>query len=132
MYQHTQTDLNADVSYHNLQPPTLEGSELAFTELDAGFRIAGNTPLILINEPMLISAGKNSDLRYNFLYPRWVYDQWREMMAVRAEAGGWKYLDLWNLVPADEFTNSAIHLNPSGESLLVGRVEQFIMQQSCP
>jgi hypothetical protein len=131
-YQHTQTDLNADVSYHNLQPPTLEGSELAFTELDAGFRIAGNTPLILINEPMLISAGKNSDLRYNFLYPRWVYDQWREMIAVRAEAGGWKYLDLWNLVPADEFTNSAIHLNPSGESLLVGRVEQFIMQQSCP
>jgi hypothetical protein len=131
-YQHTQTDFNTDVSYHNLQPPTMDGSILAFDALDAGLRIAGNTPLILINEPILISAGQNSDLRYNFLYPRWAYDIWREMMAERAKSGGWKYLDLWNLVPADDFTNSAIHLNPSGESFLVGQVEQYYLQQSCP
>ncbi len=131
-YQHTQTDFNTDVSYHNMQPPKMGDSKLAFTEIDAGLRIAGKTSLILINEPMLISTGRNSDLRYNFLYPRWVYDQWREMMAVRAEAGGWKYLDLWNIVPAGEFTNSAIHLTPSGEALLVGWVEQFTLQQSCP
>ena len=87
---------------------------------------------MLINEPMLISVGENSDLRYNFLYPRWAYDQWREMMLARAEAGGWNYLDLWNIVPADEFTNSAIHLTPAGESMLAGRVEQTTFQQSCP
>ncbi len=131
-YQRAQTDFNTDLSYHNIQPPVLDPSLLAFGLLDAGFHIAGKTPVILINEPMLVSVGENSDLRYNFLYPRWVYDQWREMMSARAEAGGWKYLDLWNIIPADEFTNSAIHLTPKGESMLAGRVEQTILQQGCP
>jgi hypothetical protein len=131
-YQHAQTDFNTDISYHNMQPPTLDASQLAFGVLEAGMHIAGATPVILINEPMLIGVGENSDLRYNFLYPRWAYDQWREMMLAQAEAGGWNYLDLWNIVPADEFTNSAIHLTPAGESMLAGRVEQSILQQNCP
>ncbi|MGZ6346063.1 MAG: hypothetical protein ACXWNC_00630 [Anaerolineales bacterium] len=131
-YQHTQTDFSTDISFHDMQPPTLNASSLAFNELEAGMRIAGNTPIILMNEPMLISAGKNSDLRYNFFYPRWAYDQWREMMIARAGAGRWNYLDLWNIVPAKEFTNSAIHLTSTGESLLAGRVEQYITEQGCP
>jgi hypothetical protein len=131
-YQHTQTDFNTDVSYHGMQPPEMDASKLAFVELDAGARIVGNTPLILVNEPMLISTGKNSDLRYNFFYPRWIYDQWREMMDMQAQTGGWKYLDLWNIVPETEFTNSAIHLTPLGESLLAGRIDQFLSEQSCP
>jgi hypothetical protein len=131
-YQHTQTNFNTDISYHNMQPPTLNVTALAFTELEAGLRIANNTPIFLINEPMLISAGKNSDLRYNYFYPRWAYDQWREMMSARAEVGGWNYLDLWNIIPAKEFTNSAIHLTSTGESILADRVEQYITQQGCP
>jgi len=131
-YQRAQTDFDTDITFHNMQPPTLDESQLAFGLLEAGLRIAGGTPLILINEPMLVSAGENRELRYNFLYPRWAYDQWREMMLVRAEVGGWNYLDLWNIVPAEEFTNSAIHLTPAGESLLTKRVEQTILQQSCP
>lgn len=131
-YQRAQTDFNTDVSYHNIQPPVLDPSQLAFGELTAGLRIARETPVILVNEPILVSVGENSDLRYNFLYPRWAYDQWREMMSVRAEAGGWKYLDLWNIIPADEFTNSAIHLTPQGESILAGRVKETILKQSCP
>jgi hypothetical protein len=131
-FQRTQTDFNSDVTFHNMQPPTLDVSQLAFGLLEAGLRIAGRTPVIVINEPMLISVGENSDLRYNFLYPRWAYDQWRVMMLARAEANGWNYLDLWNIIPADEFTNSAIHLTPAGESILAGRVEQTTLQQNCP
>jgi len=131
-YQRAQTDFKADITFQNMQPPTLDESQLAFGVLEAGLRSAGGTPVMLINEPMLISVGENSDLRYNFLYPRWAYDQWRKMMSARAEAGGWNYLDLWNIVPADEFTNSAIHLTPAGESMLAGRVEQTTFQQSCP
>jgi len=115
-----------------MRPPTLDESKLAFGVLEAGMRIAEGTPVILINEPMLISNGENSDLRYNFLYPRWAYDQWREIMMASAQAGGWNYLDLWNIIPAEEFTNSAIHLTPAGESILAGQVEQTILQQSCP
>jgi hypothetical protein len=131
-YQRAQIDFNTDITFQDMQPPTLDESQLAFGVLDAGMRIAGGTPVMLINEPMLISVGENSDLRYNFLYPRWAYDQWREMMLARVEAGGWNYLDLWNIVPAEDFTNSAIHLTPIGESMLAGRVEQTTLQQSCP
>ena len=131
-YERAQTNLEADETFHNMQPPTLDESQLAFDVLEAGLRVAGQTPVILVNEPMLIGDGENSEPRYNFFYPRWAYDQWRQMMSARAEAGGWNYLDLWNIIPADEFTNSAIHLTPAGESILVGRVEQITLQQSCP
>ena len=131
-YEHAQTDLVMDVAYHGMQPPTLNESKLAFSVLKAGLQAAGKTPVVLIDEPILVSKGKNSDLRYNFYYPRWAFDQWRQMMNNQAANQGWDYLDLWNLVPADQFTNSAIHVTPAGETLLTGRVEQSILHQSCP
>ncbi len=131
-YPPAQTDFNTDITFHDMQPSILDANQLAFGVLEAGLRIAGATPVVLINEPMLVSVGENSDLRYNFLYPRWAFDQWREMMSARAEVGGWNYHDLWNIIPAGEFTNSAIHLTPAGESILAGQVEQITLQQSCP
>ena len=131
-YTPAQTDLEADETFHNMQPPTLDESQLAFDVLEAGLQAVGKTPVLLVNEPMLISTGKNSDIRYNFFYPRWAYDQWRQMMSEKAQANGWNYLDFWDLVPADQFTNSAIHLTPEGEALLAGRVKQTILQQTCP
>jgi hypothetical protein len=131
-YTPAQTDFNTDASFHGMQLPVLDETQLAFSILDAGLRAAGKVPVILVNEPILVSAGKNSDLRYNFFYPRWAYDQYRQMMSEKAQANGWSYLDLWNLVPADQFTNSAIHLTPAGESLLAGQVKQAVLQQGCP
>lgn len=131
-YAHAQTDLVSDVTYHAMQPPILDGSKLAFSMLEAGLRAAGKIPVLLINEPILVSSGKNSALRYNFYYPHWAYDQWRQMMDQKATSEGWDYLDLWNLVPADQFTNSAIHVTPAGEALVAGSVEHTILQQSCP
>ena len=37
--------------------------------------------MLLVNEPMLISNGANSEIRYNFFYPRWAYDEYRSMLA---------------------------------------------------
>ena len=131
-YERAQTDFGTDISFHEIQAPNLEEGQLAFDVLEAGLQAAGKTPVLLINEPMLISTGRNSDLHYNFFYPRWVYDQWRQIMTKKAAVEGWNYLDLWDLVPSDQFTNSAIHLTPQGETLLAGRVEQTIHQQTCP
>jgi hypothetical protein len=130
-YERAQTDYNTDVSFHGMQPPSLDQTKLSFSVLDAGMRAAGQTPVILVNEPMLISTGTNSDLHYNFFYPRWAYDEYRLLMAQKAQANGWNYLDLWNLVPADQFTNSAIHLTPAGEALLAGQVKLSLLQQRC-
>ncbi len=46
--------------------------------------MAGSIPVVIINEPMFISQGKNSDIRYNFYYPRWAYDDYREMMTEKS------------------------------------------------
>ena len=115
-------DLPADPSFHNLQPPHLQTSDLAFDILRAGIDTAGKTPVLLINEPMFISQGENSDIRYNFYYPRWAYDDYRSLLASQSEANGWPYLDLWNAIDGNDFTNSAVHLSPAGSAQLADLV----------
>lgn len=117
-YPSAQRDLEADASFYNYQPPTLAPASLAMDVLTAGMQAVGDVPLLLVNEPILVSSGENSDVRYNFYYPCWAYDQYRQLLAEQAGNAGWQYLDTWNLVPEDEFTNSAIHRTPAGEALL--------------
>jgi len=124
-YEHAQIDLEASRDFHGLT--TLQNN-LALDVLDAGMSTAPN--MLLVNEPMLVSDGANSDIRYNFFYPRWAYDEYRSMLAQHAQEKNWEYLDLWDLVPAQEFTNSAIHLTPAGETLLADRIATAI-QGTC-
>lgn len=115
-YEPAQRDLEADATFNGWSGPQFDPELLAWDVLQAGMRAAPR--IRLVNEPILISQGLNSDVRYNFFYPRWAYDQYRALLAERAAANGWAYLDLWELVPQAEFTNSAIHLTPAGEGLL--------------
>ncbi len=71
---------------------------LALDVIEAGVQLA---PTLVVNEPIYLSAGANSDLRYNHLYPRWAYDSYREAMVSLDVT----YLDLWDFVLADEFTD---------------------------
>jgi hypothetical protein len=123
-YERAQTDLEASEDFHGLS--SLD-NELAFDVLDAGMAVLPNT--ILVNEPMLISNGLNSDIRYNFFYPRWAYDEYRQGLAEHAAARNWPYLDLWDLIPVPEFTNSAIHLTPAGETLLANQIAEAIQTE---
>jgi hypothetical protein len=111
-------DMPADERFHDLKPPHLQASDLALDVLRAGLQAAGKTPVLLVNEPMFISQGENSDIRYNFYYPRWAYDDYRSIMAAESAANGWEYLDVWDLVPGDQFTNSAVHLSAQGTEQL--------------
>jgi hypothetical protein len=129
-YLPAQTDFEADPSFHDQITPPLAPDQLAFPILETGLR-AGGAPVILVNEPMLISTGRNSDIRYNFFYPRWAYDDYRTQMEGRAAQNGWDYLDLWNLVPATEFTDSAIHLTPRGEIMLAEAIAAYLGNYSC-
>lgn len=123
-YERAQTDLEASDDFHGLH--SLDDA-LAIDVLDAGMSVLPDT--ILVNEPMLISDGRNSDIRYNFYYPRWAYDEYRQLLTERAAARNWRYLDLWDLVPASEFTNSAIHLTPAGERLLANKISEAIQAE---
>lgn len=124
-YPPPQTDFGAqDDKFHNLRPP-LDENQLAYSILRAGIENSPG-PVWLVNEPMLISAGENSHIRYNFFYPRWAYDAYRAQLTDIAERNGWNYVDFWDLLPPSEFTNSAIHLTPAGESLLAQTISQTI------
>ena len=131
-YTPRQEDLDADASFHELQPPTLREADLAFDVLEAGLDLAGDTPIILINEPMFVSQGKNSDIRYNFFYPRWAYDAFRSLLAAKSQEHGWNYHDLWNAVNNREFTNSAVHLTARGTAQLANRLGEMILEAAKP
>jgi hypothetical protein len=129
-YVHAQIDLEPSDDFHGLTAAEGHslGKALAFDVLEAGMS-AAEVPTVLINEPILISNGQNSDLRYNFFYPRWAYDEYRQLLQARSAEHGWNYVDLWNLVPMQEFTNSAVHLTPAGETLLARQVADVIQAQ---
>ena len=88
--------------------------------------MAGELPILFVNEPMFVSQGKNSQIRYNFFYPRWAYDDYRALMAEYSAASGWKYLDAWDAVENTEFTNSAVHLTAAGTQQFAARLAQAV------
>jgi hypothetical protein len=115
-YEPRADDLEADESFYDLSAP-LTADDLALDILNAGIAEAG-VPVLIVNEPMFVSMGENSDIRYNFFYPRWAYDDYRRVLATEAANRGWRYIDLWDAVANTEYTNSAIHLTPEGERQL--------------
>ncbi|HSF82372.1 MAG TPA: hypothetical protein VLA49_14120 [Anaerolineales bacterium] len=125
-YTARQVDLPPEDSFHNLTPPRLKQDDLALNVLQAGLSLAGDIPILLVNEPMFISQGENSQIRYNFYYPRWAYDGYREIMAATAHERGWSYRDYWDVVPPEEFTNTAIHLTPAGSTQLAAIIGRDI------
>jgi hypothetical protein len=129
-YTRAAHDLEADDSFLSW-PQHIPADALAFDVLSAGLKLAGQTPVLLINEPIMVSSGQNSDIRYNFYYPRWVYDEYRQLLSQEAQKKGWTYVDLWDLVPESEFTNSAIHLSPAGEALFTAEVAKALETSDC-
>ncbi len=129
-YEPAQRDLDADASFKGLQPPTLPVEALAFDVLDAGLRMAADASvaMLVVNEPILISQGRNSDVRYNFFYPRWAYDQYRALLREHLAQRRVSYLDAWDLVPQEEFTNSAVHLTPKGTRMLAAEIVAGIVK----
>ncbi len=130
-FQPAARDLEDDLSFHDWQPPALPLDQMAFELLSAGRAAAGGTPLILINEPILVSQGQNSNVRYNFYYPRWAYDQYRAALAQTCQANGWTCLDAWDRVPQEHFTNTAIHLDAVGERLFAEFIYENALAGSC-
>lgn len=127
-YTPRQEDLQPDIEFHGLQGPDLQASDLALEILSAGVRLAGETPVLIVNEPMFVSQGENSDLRYNFYYPRWAYDNYRRILSEWSAQNGHAYMDLWDSVPNTEFTNSAVHMTPQGTQLFARQVLQAILE----
>lgn len=123
------SDLQADESWHDFdRPRDFAAGEISFPVLAAGNERAGATPLLVVNEPMFISDGANSDVRYNFWYPRWAYDRYRELLHAEAASAGWNLVDLWDAIAPQEFTDSPVHLTPEGTRQLAELLQPAIRQ----
>jgi len=116
----------AYAAFTYLRTAEMADSDLAWDVLEAGMRSAGSVPVWIVNEPMFVSHGANSDIRYNTFYPRWAYDDYHMMWQDRCRVGGWVCLDLWDALPADAFTDSAVHYNPAGAESLAQRLAEAI------
>lgn len=126
-YTPRQQDFEPDLSFHEYQPPQLNESDLALDILAAGIRMAQPIPTLVINEPIFISQGKNSDIRYNFFYPRWAYDDYRQILSDFSAQAGWQFQDYWDAIPGQEFTNSAVHLSEDGSRQFAKMLLQAVL-----
>ncbi len=122
------SDFEADISWQGYEEPVeFTAQDLAWEVLDAGREMAAGLPLLLVNEPIYISSGTNSDLRYNSFYPRWAYDQYRRLLAEKTAAEAWIYLDLWDAIAPEEFTDTPVHLTPQGSRQLAELIAPGIL-----
>jgi len=132
-YTPAQRDFEADdAAFAGWASGEMQRIDLLTAALTAGANLASDVPVLLINEPMFISIGQNSDLRYNFFYPRWAYDQYRAWLTEDAGLSAWVYLDLWDVVPETEFTNSAVHLTPAGSRAYYEALKPTLEQMLAP
>ena len=132
-YETIPTKLSPELEFEGMAPPTLRPRQLALDEVRDGHDLAAGLPILVVNEPILVVADSpNSEVRYNGYYPRWVYDQYRQMLAAAAAQNRWDYMDLWDLAPANEFTNTPLHLNAAGEARLAETLVPTIRRLTCP
>ncbi len=125
------SDFEDDISWQGYEAPlAFTAKELALDTLAAAVAVAGDVPLLIVNEPMYISSGLNSELRYNSFYPRWAYDQYRRLLQETAAANDWHYLDIWDIVPPEEFTDTPVHVTPAGSKMIADRLSEEILKLS--
>lgn len=83
--------------------------------LSATYQVAGDVPVVLVNEPIYVAGGRNHLVRYNEFYPRWVYDEYRQFLFEWSQAQDHKLLDYWNALPPEDFADAYFHRRLSGE-----------------
>ncbi|HUH98431.1 MAG TPA: hypothetical protein VLZ89_13785 [Anaerolineales bacterium] len=124
--------LSGDLTFEGMHPPKLDPGSVSIDQIQDFYQLAHDTPVWLINEPMLVLSGiPNSDVRYNVFYPRWIYDQYRQYVHAAAAQNHWNYLDLWNMFPPGYYTDTPFHLNPDGEAKLA-KVIAAALVKGCP
>ncbi|HSB01158.1 MAG TPA: hypothetical protein VLE49_10940 [Anaerolineales bacterium] len=100
--------------------------------LVTAYDVAGDVPVVLVNEPIFVASGKNHLVRYNGFYPRWVYDEYREFLLKWTDEHDHKLLDYWNAVPPEDFADAYFHRRLSGEKRFAELLAPEIKGLACP
>ncbi len=123
------SQLSSNATFEGLKPPKLDVGKVSLDQVQDFYQIAGNVPVILINEPtQVLTNVPNSNIYYNVYFPRWIYDQYRQYVSEAALKNHWNYLDLWNVFPASYYTDTPLHLIPEGETELAKMIAPDIVK----
>jgi hypothetical protein len=125
------SDISNNPQYRGLQPSQGIKDILLLRALTVGHAIAGSVPVLIVNEPIYVVSQAKSQVRYNAVYPRWAYDEYRELLAAQAQDANWNYLDLWDVVPPEYFGDARFHLNVKGEQMLVEQINPAAQSIVC-
>jgi len=104
---------------------------LLFNALAAGVDIARPLPVLIVNEPIFVTKEEYAAVRYNGMYPRWAYDQFRAALTEQAQASGWNYLDLWNAIPPEYFLDAGVHRSAASQQLLIQQINPALQSIAC-
>ncbi|HEY70023.1 MAG TPA: hypothetical protein G4O08_05500 [Anaerolineae bacterium] len=127
-YALRKSDLEDDESFIQFMPPQDMDEILAMDVLEAGLSVADGLPVMFVNQPIFVSDGENSDVRYNFNYPRWAYDDYLVWFEKQCTEQAWACVDVWDFVEPAEFTNTAFHMTPKGTALLASYLGDAILE----
>ena len=94
----------------------------------AGQRMAHEKgiPLLIVNEPLYVGSGPNSEINYNSYYERALYDRFRAALTGFTQQYQLPLLDLWNFLPPENFSNTALHYNLEGNRKIAQQVMQSL------
>jgi hypothetical protein len=124
-------DQTSNTSFFEMRENELGLDQMLFDVLDAGYKHAEPLPVLVVNEPIFIASGANSDIRYNEFYPRWAYDEYRRYLSQWMQSYGRSHVDAWDLLPASEFTDTPFHRTPAGEKIFAEYLAPQIQNLSC-
>ncbi|HMB24278.1 MAG TPA: hypothetical protein VKP08_15650 [Anaerolineales bacterium] len=107
-------------------------NSLLMNVVSTAYDVAGDVPVILVNEPIFVADGENHLVRYNGFYPRWVYDEYREFLGRWAQEHDRPLLDYWDTIPPEDFSDAYFHRRVSGEERFSKLLAPDIERLACP
>lgn len=124
-------NIGDDPRYHGMDSSGDIRELLLFDALSAGNDMSSPIPVLIVNEPIFIAKEEYATVRYNALFPRWAYDQYRAAITAQAQSSGWHFLDVWDAIPREYFNDAGLHLSAEGERQLVQKVVPALQSVGC-
>jgi hypothetical protein len=81
-------------------------------------------PVLFVNDPILIVPG--AQVNYDEFYQRALYDQYDATFDHYCKDHKLWCLDLWNVLPPEEYTDSPLHHTANGNAIIAARVLEQI------
>lgn len=119
--------MNSDTDWMGNPGPVMQEDWLVLNAMDAASGLV-KAPMLVVNEPILTLNGINDHLKYNRYFPRWAFDQGSAMIEDRAGKLGMQYLNLWNAVSADQFTDNEVHYTATAAQHVADLIGQAVLK----